>query len=729
MVNAGEVLLHTGADASYSAAIDTTTGYGYFGTSGADPVGYVSMIDLHGSTPTLVSSASENIASGVFGMLGVIIDTSDADPAKHYLYVGTATGQILKMSPGTASTPPQVLATLSPTSNGKAGVIHGLMDTSQGYAYFLSGGTTYVRVLRVNLSNFTDAGTVQIPIGESASAGQINSLRYGAIDATNHYLYLTTSAVTATHGVDNPDSPEICKINLQTAFKSATGASNPVNGTDYSVCDLSSTVAGAGIGRVGFNNPVIDEGIVIDAVHGYAYIASYNCDNSNSNLNLHTWPYNQSIVARIAVGTGPTFPPNPVASVLTMQVGERDMTCGFLDAANGNIYFGTDNTYPAHVYMIHVGDGTQPMAEVGRLDLNPGTANPYPPTGYVDGITHPNSDAMQWGEIYLRSGIIDPTNNRLYFGTDSVPGQVIQVNINQLPFVTANPVNQKGISGATVNFIAAATGSLAATVQWQVSTTGVAGTFSNIIGNPTAATETLTLSNITPAQNGYAYQAVFTNSAGSTTTAAATLTVYSLPVLTLPANITVPATSKNGAVVTYSGTANDVVDGALTLVCTPPSGTTFAIGATTVTNSATDSGGLTSTGSFIVTVQRSFAWFQDQYGLINADPTADPNHTGVCNLAAYAFGMNPSAPDRSQLPNVMLQNGFLQISYPRWLDAGDLSYVVEVSGDLQNWNFGPGYTQQISVTPIDSTREQIVERDLIPANGASHRFIHVKITH
>jgi len=41
MINAGEVLLHTGADASYSAAIDTTTGYAYFGTSGADPVGYL----------------------------------------------------------------------------------------------------------------------------------------------------------------------------------------------------------------------------------------------------------------------------------------------------------------------------------------------------------------------------------------------------------------------------------------------------------------------------------------------------------------------------------------------------------------------------------------------------------------------------------------------------------------------------------------------------------------
>ena len=299
------------------------------------------------------------------------------------------------------------------------------------------------------------------------------------------------------------------------------------------------------------------------------------------------------------------------------------------------------------------------------------------------------------------------------------------------PSVITNPVHRTGTSGATVNFTAAATANLTPTVQWQVSTTGIAGTFSNMdsIANPTAATVTLTLTNITPAQNGNAYRAVFTNSAGSTTTTAATLTVYSLPVLTLPANITVPATGKTGATVIYSATANDAVDGALTPVCAPPSGSTFPIGVTTVTGAATNAGGLTATGSFTVTVQRTYAWFQDQYGLINADPTADPYHTGVGNLAAYAFGVNPSAPDRSQLPKVGWQGGFLQISYPRWKDTGDLTYVVEVSGDLQNWNFGTNYTQLISVTPIDGTREQVVERDLIPITGAPRRFIHVRNTH
>ena len=128
-----------------------------------------------------------------------------------------------------------------------------------------------------------------------------------------------------------------------------------------------------------------------------------------------------------------------------------------------------------------------------------------------------------------------------------------------------------------------------------------------------------------------------------------------------------------------------------------------------------------------LTVLRTFAAFQDQHGLSDPDPAADPHHTGVCQLAAYAFGVNPALPDRSQLPAMTLENGFLQISYPRWKDAADLGYVVEVSDDLQNWYSGTSYTQPVSVTPIDTAREQAVERDLVPASSAPRRFLRVRI--
>jgi hypothetical protein len=105
------------------------------------------------------------------------------------------------------------------------------------------------------------------------------------------------------------------------------------------------------------------------------------------------------------------------------------------------------------------------------------------------------------------------------------------------PFVTTNPVNVTVNAGANATFTAAAGGSPAPTVQWQVSTGG--GPFSDIGG---ATSTTLTLNAVTAAMNGNQYQAVFTNSAGTAASTAATLTVNSGPsVTTNPVSQSVPA--------------------------------------------------------------------------------------------------------------------------------------------------------------------------------------------
>jgi hypothetical protein len=74
------------------------------------------------------------------------------------------------------------------------------------------------------------------------------------------------------------------------------------------------------------------------------------------------------------------------------------------------------------------------------------------------------------------------------------------------------------------------------------------------------------------------------------------------PTLTLPVDGTVNATSAAGAVVTYPVSAVDGADPSPTVNCTPASGTTFAIGTTSVTCSAKDHVGNQTTGSFRITV-------------------------------------------------------------------------------------------------------------------------------
>ena len=74
------------------------------------------------------------------------------------------------------------------------------------------------------------------------------------------------------------------------------------------------------------------------------------------------------------------------------------------------------------------------------------------------------------------------------------------------------------------------------------------------------------------------------------------------PVLTLPGNLTATATSPAGAVVSFIASALDLVDGARPVACVPASGSTFAIGSTTVACAASDTRGNQSNGTFQVVV-------------------------------------------------------------------------------------------------------------------------------
>ena len=74
------------------------------------------------------------------------------------------------------------------------------------------------------------------------------------------------------------------------------------------------------------------------------------------------------------------------------------------------------------------------------------------------------------------------------------------------------------------------------------------------------------------------------------------------PAITVPSNATVEATSANGASFAYTATATDLVDGPVVVTCAPASGSTFPLGATTVSCAATDVHGNTSAASFAVTV-------------------------------------------------------------------------------------------------------------------------------
>jgi hypothetical protein len=120
------------------------------------------------------------------------------------------------------------------------------------------------------------------------------------------------------------------------------------------------------------------------------------------------------------------------------------------------------------------------------------------------------------------------------------------------------------------------------------------------------------------------------------------------PSLTVPGDITAPATGPGGAVVTFSASASDLVDASPTVICAPPSGSLFPIGPTTVTCTATDDSGNSAGASFTVTVQDTTPPSVTVPGAITAEATGPGG--AVVTYSVSAFDLVDLTPNVSCAP-------------------------------------------------------------------------------
>src|SRR3954453_8965184 len=134
------------------------------------------------------------------------------------------------------------------------------------------------------------------------------------------------------------------------------------------------------------------------------------------------------------------------------------------------------------------------------------------------------------------------------------------------------------------------------------------------------------------------------------------------PVITV-APVTVDATGPAGALVLYSATATDDLDGARPVICTPAAGL-FAIGGTSVTCTATDLGNNTATAGFVVTVRGAASQLADLWTAVdgigpgqslinkvsNVQATGANNDVaGSCSMLS-AFGHEVGAQSGKKIP-------------------------------------------------------------------------------
>ena len=155
----------------------------------------------------------------------------------------------------------------------------------------------------------------------------------------------------------------------------------------------------------------------------------------------------------------------------------------------------------------------------------------------VSGITYPANVSGDWAGGAIAAGstkdvivTFAPTAVTTYSGIVTVAANqtsgatttpMTGTGTNPAPVITAHPQNVAAHPDSPASFTAAAVGSPAPTVQWQMSIDGGLN-WADVAG---ATARTYTIAAAALADSGHRFRAVFTNASGTATTDAATLTV------------------------------------------------------------------------------------------------------------------------------------------------------------------------------------------------------------
>ena len=123
-------------------------------------------------------------------------------------------------------------------------------------------------------------------------------------------------------------------------------------------------------------------------------------------------------------------------------------------------------------------------------------------------------------------------------------------------------------------------------------------------------------------------------------------------------------------------------------------------------------------------------YFPDATGPIESFALTDPGALGVPNLLRYAYGLNPTAPERARLPQGVIRAGHLSLDLWRRADATDLEYVVEASPDLTTWSSSAADLEQTPTPETGATvsgPNVITYRALPATDQAQKLFLRVRV--
>ena len=244
-----------------------------------------------------------------------------------------------------------------------------------------------------------------------------------------------------------------------------------------------------------------------------------------------------------------------------------------------------------------------------------------------------------------------------------------------VPTISTNPSNASAAIGASVTMASAATGSYTYTVRWQSAANGSTTWANETRSGSTSANYTFS---VVAGDSGRQFRAVFTNSAGSATTASATVTIPALPIISaisptsggVGTSVTITGTNMAGATgVNFFGgiTAKFTVVSPTSIVTSVPSGATAAGAISVMTPAGTaTSAKFTPSATLVVPTVTAYGSTSTRAGVSNTFNITGTNLAGATTVAlngvSLTFKVNSATSLSVTVPATGVSTGAIKVT-------------------------------------------------------------------
>ncbi|MFC1462763.1 LamG domain-containing protein, partial [Verrucomicrobiota bacterium] len=107
----------------------------------------------------------------------------------------------------------------------------------------------------------------------------------------------------------------------------------------------------------------------------------------------------------------------------------------------------------------------------------------------------------------------------------------------------------------------------------------------------------------------------------------------------------------------------------------------------------------------------------------------DPDSDGIANFMERAFALDPQTPGTGNLPRLDVTTGYLSLVYQRDINAGDLAFTPEVTGDLVtgNWQSDAQHVTE-TVLSVSNNVQFLRASSSTPMAHLTHQFLRIRVT-